>query len=108
MIITRSARPLALALAAATLATSAAIPAQAAEPQQGIAVQYRDLDLTNETGQRVLEERLDHAARHVCGMDDRITGSRLPSRNSAKCYNETKAQLAEQIARLVGDENRGG
>jgi UrcA family protein len=101
------ARPLALALAAGAMAATA-LPAQAARESQGVAVQYRDLDLASAEGQRALEDRLDRAARGVCGVGQTTTGSRLPDRQATRCYNETRAQLAEQFAEVVAAERRGG
>ena len=103
-------RPLALALAAAAVSLTAFGPVQAAEQQQqhkSVAVMYRDLDLTTAAGQKTLEHRLDLAARNVCGMDVQVTGTRVPDRNSAACYKETRAQLAQQFANIVDDHRRG-
>ena len=102
-------RPMALAFAAGAMALSA-MPAQAARPQErtGIAVQYRDLDLASADGQRTLETRLDRAARNVCGMDEHTVGTRLPNRGATRCYNETRAQFAQQFAQVIANENRGG
>ncbi len=107
---TMRAGPLALALAAGSLAATA-LPAYAAEAEskgQGISVKYRDLDLASAEGKQVLEQRLDRAAREVCGVGQTTTGTRLPNRESARCYRETRTQLNQQFARLVADEARGG
>lgn len=98
--------PLALALAATALAT-AALPAMAAEGQS-ISVQYSDLNLASAEGQRVLEQRLDRAARDVCDMGEVRSGTRLPSRDSAACYRDTRARLDVQFARLTTSERQGG
>ena len=96
---------LALALAAATIA----IPAHAAEVDRNSAtVSYRDLDLTSEAGRKTLERRLQQAARDVCGMDERTTGTRVASRESQACYKEARKQLDRQFVEIVGNSRSGG
>src|SRR5687768_10025845 len=77
-----SIRSIALALAAAaTFAVPAA--ARAAEAAVSTAgVNYKDLDLTSEAGQKELDRRVDRAARQVCGMDEAVVGSRVVPRES--------------------------
>ena len=91
---------------AGALAAPLALPAMAAEPQ--VSVKYRDLDLSTVTGQRELEMRLDRAARSVCGLDQHVTGSHMPTRAAKTCYSETKARLSEHFAQLVENDNRRG
>ena len=98
----------ALLLALAAAATIAA-PAHAAGADNGsVAVRYTDLDLATEQGQKALDERLDSAARKVCGMDERATGTRIASREATRCYREARAQLAERFADVVSNARRGG
>ncbi|WP_144095692.1 UrcA family protein [Croceicoccus sediminis] len=86
-----------IAAIAATAALAIAAPAFAAS----VEVEYKDLDLTTEAGQAQLEDRLDDAARQVCGMDQIQTGTRIRSREARDCYAGAKAQLSQQIATLV-------
>jgi len=90
---------LALAAAATFLVPAAAMAASPAGAS--VAVRYKDLDLNTEAGQKELENRLDKAARDVCGIDDVGTGTRVSSRESRDCYREARQQLGEQVTRLA-------
>ena len=98
---------IAIALAAVTLATA---PVHAADNnQRSVSVRHADLDLASEAGQRELDNRINDAARKVCGMDERPTGSNIASRGSRECYETTRTQIARQVATLVErEENRLG
>ena len=92
-------------MAAATalgLAVSA-IPAAAAE-SVSVNVPYADLDLSTEEGMDVLRDRLDKAAREVCGFNDRVVGSRLPTRDARNCYVDMRDSFERQITRKTGIE----
>jgi UrcA family protein len=97
---------LALALAAAVLAA----PAVAADEAPSVAVRYGDLDLSNEDGQRQLDLRLERAAREVCGLDVKATGTHLQSQHSRTCYREARRHLDQQYAEAINRKsaNRGG
>jgi UrcA family protein len=96
-------RPLIMAAAAAAALASA--PSFAAGATQ---VQYKDLDLSSEHGQQVLEKRIDIAARQLCGMDEVKTGRFTPSTASRKCYKQALADINEQFAMVVDKARRGG
>jgi UrcA family protein len=97
---------LALALAAAVLAA----PAMAADEAPSVGVRYGDLDLTSESGQRQLDLRLERAAREVCGLDVKATGTHLQAQHSRTCYREARRHLDQQYAEVVSRKsaNRGG
>ena len=95
---------LALALAAAVVA----MPATAADEPPKIGVRYGDLDLTSEAGQRQLDQRLERAAREVCGMNEKVTGSHLRSQNARDCYREARRNLDQQYAQLITRKSAGG
>ncbi len=105
MFTVKTSRPLALALAATALAPNA-LPALAAEGES-IAVQYSDLNLASAEGQRVLDRRLERAARNVCGMDEIRVGTRLASREATACYRETRARLDRHFAQLTTAQRQG-
>ena len=91
------------------LAAAVAVPAHAASTDSAsVAVRYSDLDLATEQGQKTLEERLDRAARQVCGLDERATGTRIAGREATACYRQAKEQLARQVARVVDNSRTGG
>ncbi len=100
-------RSIALALAAAATFTvpAMAVAAEATVTTRGI--EYKDLDLSTEAGQKTLESRLDKAARQVCGMDESTVGSRVRSRESRDCYREARQQLGDQVSRLTKDAAAG-
>jgi UrcA family protein len=88
-------------LAAALGAAMFSAPAMAAPADGGaLAVQYKDLDLSTPAGMNTLNQRLEKAAREVCGVGQTITGSRIPSKTARLCFDETLAQLHQQIAGL--------
>ena len=103
-----SIRSIALAMAAAA---AFAVPAAATAAETTVTtagVQYKDLDLTSEAGQKELQGRLDKAAREVCGMDEDNLGSRVRSRESRECYREARQKLGEQMSRLVKNQAAAG
>lgn len=92
--------PVALAAAFALAIPVAASAADVAETNT-VGVKYKDLDLASETGKAELERRLDRAARGVCGMGDKRTGTRITDRESRQCYREARVQLDRQFAAVV-------
>ena len=95
---------LALALAAAVLAA----PAAAADEPPVVRVHYGDLDLTSAAGQRQLDIRLERAARDVCNMDEKVTGSHLRAATSRECYREARRYLDQQYAQAVSRKSTAG
>lgn len=97
---------LALAFAAAVLA----VPAVAADEAPSVGVRYGDLDLTTAAGQRQLDLRLERAAREVCGLNEKATGTHLQSQHSRECYREARRHLDQQYAAAVNRKSaaRGG
>ena len=95
---------LALALATAVLA----VPAAAADQAPSVAVHYGDLNLTSEDGQRQLDLRLERAAREVCGVNEKATGSHLTSQHSRVCYREARRELDQQYAEVVSRKSAAG
>ena len=96
----------AAALALGGTAAHAGTDANAVQKAQ--AVQVADLDLSTSEGRAELQTRLDRAARDVCGMSEKTTGSRLPSKAARKCLRETQAKMTVQFAHLLDEESRGG
>lgn len=97
---------LAAAIAACTMIATPAVANT--EGGETISVRYSDLNLATEEGQRVLERRLDNAARQVCQMDDVRVGTRIRSRASEQCYKETRETLARQIATVTAQGRNAG
>lgn len=91
----------ALALAATGILFSPAV-VSAQEQQRSASVTYSDLDLSTDEGMTELHQRIERAARHVCGYDDPTLGSRLPSRTARVCVNETRERIEESLAEVIG------
>lgn len=88
---------------AAGIALAAALPAHvlAAEPVR-VSVKYSDLDLNTQDGRAALEERVENAARTMCGMDGKLTtGSRMPSYSMRECYKKATSDIGASIARAI-------
>lgn len=95
-----------IALALATVGLT--VPAVAAETEpQTVAVRYTDIDLASAEGLKQLDNRLERAARDVCGMDEAQVGSRIPSGHSRDCYRVARRNLDQQLAQLVSRKTRG-
>lgn len=96
-------------LAGALAATAIAAPISAAtDTSAPVAVKYSDLDLSTKAGQEKLDRRIDDAARSACGMDDPSTGSRIRSSEARQCYEQTRANVHERVARLIARDNSRG
>jgi len=91
-------------IAFAALALGAAAPAIAND----FVVIHSDLDLSTPKDQKVLERRIDSAARKYCGMDVIQTGSRVRAKDTGKCYSEARSAAREQMASLISKAQLGG
>lgn len=87
----------------AALALGATATAAAAE---NLVVRYDDLDLATTKGQKALNQRIDRAARDVCGAGEIVTGTRV-DRTSA-CVASARNAARVQMAALVEHAQRGG
>lgn len=97
-----------LGLAAACIA-AVATPAFAGMqelPTQKVSI--AGLDLETAEGQRILDRRIDRAARSVCGADEAKIGSRRPSASSIDCVAKARANAMRQIATVVETRRLGG
>lgn len=93
---------------AAIIALAAATTAHAGAPgNPQVAVSYADLDLGTTEGRAALENRIQSAARTMCGMDDALaTGSRIPSYSMRACYQKATSKIGESIARAIEQRER--
>ncbi|WP_349513514.1 UrcA family protein [Erythrobacter sp. NFXS35] len=103
-------KTLAIAAAAFGLAcTAATAPAFATQSTtMAMDIKVNDIDLETAKGQKILERRIDQAARAVCGVEDVRTGTRIRSYEARACLKEAKTQARQQVAALVADRQRGG
>lgn len=91
-------------IAFAALALGAAAPAIAND----FVVKHSDLDLAAAKDQKILERRIDAAAREYCSTDAIQTGTRIKSTSASKCYQDARNAARERMATLVAEAQRGG
>ena len=90
-----------IALTAAALAAIAPLtPAIAADAR----IEWKDLDLTSDTGRAELERRVETAAQTICGPQA-VTGSRIARRSGASCLATARSEINAQIAKRI-DQTR--
>ena len=102
-------KTLTLTLVAASLGfTGIAAPAMAGETiRKTETVSYKGLDLNTAEGQKMLEQRVEIAARRVCDYNARPTSTRL-RQDSRECLAKARANARAQVAAVIEDERRGG
>ncbi len=71
-------------------------------------VSYDGLDLATDKGQKLLEQRVEIAARRVCGLNDARTGTRLRPAGTYTCMAKARANARSQVAALIAEIRRGG
>lgn len=93
-----------LAALAVTGALLGAAPATAEEKF----VSYADLDFSSAKDRRTFGQRIDIAARKVCGFDEHATGTRIRPRETIECYVQAKARAMRSFAAIVQANRLGG
>lgn len=98
------------ALAAGTFALAfTASPAFAGQVEKAEEdVSFAGLDLDTPEGQKMLDSRIDRAAKIVCGVDAVRTGTRIKSAEARECYDKARASAKRQVASIMEDERLGG
>ena len=94
-------RSIALALGGLLVATAlTSLPAQAgsSDSTAALTVQVGDLDLNHSTGIATLYQRLQVAAKHVCGPRE-VTGSHLEARDWQSCVDAAVENAVRQLDR---------
>lgn len=91
---------------ALSLTATPAVAADTEAPRH--AVRYADLDLTTESGQIALSRRIDRAAREVCGIDEKRTGSLLPASSAVECFKTARATAHTRMAELIANQRPAG
>jgi UrcA family protein len=92
----------------ATLAAAGLALTATAAQAENVNVTYSDLNLSTVAGQKELSQRIERAARSVCGVDAPRTGSRLPDSAARSCFEMAKARAGEQVAARVDEQAMGG
>lgn len=100
-----------------TLVLTAAITGLAFAPAPAFAntaplptetVSTAGLDLNTAEGQRMLDERIERAAREVCQVNYVRTGSRIRSTSARECVAKARASAQRQMATIAANQRRGG
>jgi UrcA family protein len=92
-----------IAFAAVFGATLAAQPALA----ESVTVQYKDLDLSTQAGQKELDRRIDGAAKQLCSADEPLVGSRIPAKEVRDCIADARKKLEKRVATLTDKKVAG-
>ncbi|MCL6249977.1 UrcA family protein [Altererythrobacter sp. KTW20L] len=100
-------KTISIALAGAALLATGSVAALERDTRT-TGVTYRDLDLATEEGRNELNRRIDSAAKQVCGMNERQTGSHIVPRDARECYRNAKRDLQSHFARVLADGARAG
>lgn len=102
-------KPWTLAIAAASAGlTGMVTPAFADTADKKVEhVSFEGLDLNSIEGQKMLEQRVEIAARRVCDYNNRSTGTRIRTKARA-CLVKARASARHQVAAVIEDQRRGG
>lgn len=92
----------------AIAATLAALLAGQPAFAETAAINLDDLDLSTAQGKAELDRRVHKAARHVCGMQDVIVGSRIIPAETRKCYKDALRQIEKSLAAVTEKKAAGG
>ena len=83
-------------------------PEEARVTKQTEHVSYEGLDLATAEGQKLLEQRIEIAARRVCGFDNARTGTRLRPAGVYRCLAKARSSARTEVAALIEAQRRGG
>jgi len=101
-------KTLAIATTALGLAFTASPALADQEERLTVSISTEGLDLSSPEGQRILEERIDRAAREVCQVNRVPTGTRIRRHSNNACVAKARASAKHQIATIIEDQRRGG
>lgn len=95
-----------LAIAALVLGIGSVASAAAAPPSSyervAVTVAYDDLNILNETGAKVLYQRLKTATKEACALESYVQDRSLARLSEARaCYEKTLTQAVNQIDSAV-------
>lgn len=99
-----------LALATATIGLAfTATPAFAdTDGLRSQEISFAGLDLETVEGQQMLDQRIERAARSVCGFDEQRVGTRIRANDARACLSKARASAKRQVAMIIEDQRRGG
>lgn len=92
-----------------TLGAAAISPAWAGAPQSAtVTLTTAGLDLSTAKGQRMLDQRIEKAARTVCRTTTVQTGSRVINQDAQTCLAKARSDARRQLAPMTArNEQRG-
>ncbi|MFO6446638.1 UrcA family protein [Erythrobacter sp. NE805] len=97
------------ALLAVGLAGTAIAPVYAHPHQyRTLSVSTAGIDLGSPEGQKILDQRIEKAVRHVCRTTNPDTGTRMISNEAQQCLARARSEAKQQLAALIAKEQRGG
>ena len=73
-----------------------------------LSVNYNDLNLRSDKGQKELQRRIDVAAREYCGIDSRRVGTRVRSNGMRACYHDARNAARQEMDALIARNQLGG
>lgn len=97
-----------LAFAAAAIGMVASPAFAGSDKAPTASVSIVGLDLATPEGQKMLDARINAAARNLCHVDRIRTGTRLKSSDSRACYQKARASAKQQVATAIADQRLGG
>lgn len=101
-------KTLAIAAAALGLVCTTAPAFATAVEKMTVEVKLADINLGTASGQKLLDQRIEKAARNVCRVTSPTTGSRMLTHEVRDCLASARADARQQVALLNGDRQRGG
>lgn len=98
------------AIAAATLglACSAAPAFAGGATTMSLTIETSDINLATPGGQKLLDQRIERAARTVCRTTDLKTGTRVMNREARACLAKARVDARQQVATIMESRQRGG
>lgn len=78
------------------------------QPANSLAITFHDLDLATTAGQKKLERRIVQAAKQVCGVDQSVTGTRVPSASVMSCYRQALRDARTRVAEAIEHRRSAG
>lgn len=101
-------KTLAIAAAAFGLICTAAPAYAEGATTMTLEIETSDINLDTPAGQKLLDQRIEKAARTVCRMTDVDTGTRVMNRDARNCLAKARVDARQQVAAMIADRQRGG
>lgn len=96
------------AAAALGLACTAAPAFASGAATMSLAIDTSDINLATPAGQKLLDQRIEKAARTVCRTTKFTTGTRIMNREARACLAKARVDARQQVAVIMKNRQRGG